>query len=361
MTSLSQKVHIQGRLRGLTKRRIARLARAAGLSLTRRPANAEMIVLGHNSAGAIVSPAGELRLSFHLKPGASILSERGFKSRLGILALERASNFAFSDDQVAGRAGLSAAQLRTLSLYDILNPDEGWYSYQDVVTARAIARLAAGGVGFPRIIAAALALEQRGASLSSVRLAEAPWGELIQHFSGGFASLDGQLLLPLAGEDVDAEEAFTRAETFEQSGDFDSALRWYDLAARLDASDPVIPFNLGNVLDELGRPQEAEIAYRKAIERGPEVADAWFNLGVLQEKTGREDEALSSYERAFAVEPAYADALHNAALLHMRKGRFAAALTLLEKILALGPMDKGEAKRLAHLCRLELKRAAAGP
>jgi len=320
-----------------------------------------MIVLGHNSAGAIVSPAGELRLSFHLKPGASILSERGFKSRLGILALERASNFAFSDDQVAGRAGLSAAQLRTLSLYDILNPDEGWYSYQDVVTARAIARLAAGGVGFPRIIAAALALEQRGASLSSVRLAEAPWGELIQHFSGGFASLDGQLLLPLAGEDVDAEEAFTRAETFEQSGDFDSALRWYDLAARLDASDPVIPFNLGNVLDELGRPQEAEIAYRKAIERGPEVADAWFNLGVLQEKTGREDEALSSYERAFAVEPAYADALHNAALLHMRKGRFAAALTLLEKILALGPMDKGEAKRLAHLCRLELKRAAAGP
>ena len=155
---------------------------------------------------------------------------------------------------------------------------------------------------------------------------------------------------------MDAEEAFTRAETFEQGGDLDSALKWYDLAARLDANDPVIPFNLGNVLDELGRFQEAEIAYRRAIERGPEVADAWFNLGVLQEKTGREDEALSSYERAFAVEPAYADALHNAALLHLRKGRFAAALTLLDIILALAPADKGEAKRLAHLCRLELKR-----
>ncbi|HXW20247.1 MAG TPA: tetratricopeptide repeat protein [Roseiarcus sp.] len=358
MTSLTQKVYIHGRLRGLTKRRITLLASAAGFGVTRRPAGADAIVLAHNTAGAAVSVSGALRLGFRPKADARVMSELSFKSRLGIIAHERASNFAYSDDQIARRSGLGAEQLRTLSLYDILNPDEGWFSYQDVVAARAVARLVAGGVDFPRIIAAALALERRGASLSSVRLAEAPWGELVQHFEDGFARLDGQLLLPFEGEKLNAEEAFVRAEASEQAGDLESARKWYDIAARLDETDPVIPFNLGNVLDELGRLAEAEVAYRNAIERGPELADAWFNLGVLLEKTGREDEALASYGRAFLAEPSYVDALHNAALLHMRRLRFAAALALLERILALAPGNAAAVKRLAHLCRLELKHGA---
>jgi tetratricopeptide (TPR) repeat protein len=96
-------------------------------------------------------------------------------------------------------------------------------------------------------------------------------------------------------------------------------------------------------------------AYRQAIARDPNFPDAWFNLGVLQEKVGRIDEALSSYERAFAVEPAYADALHNAALLLMRKRRFPAVLKLLDQLTASAQSSRNEAKRLAHLCRLELK------
>jgi tetratricopeptide (TPR) repeat protein len=181
----------------------------------------------------------------------------------------------------------------------------------DLVAARAVGRLFAGGARFPKIIVAALALEERGMSLSGVRLAEAPWGELLRVFEGALVEIDRQLILPLEGSDVDADKAFARAEASEQEGDFDW---WYDLAARLDENDAVIPFNLGNVLDELGRPLEAEIAYRQAIERSPDLADAWFNLGVLQEKMGRDDEAPSSYERAFSVEPVHDDAPHNAAL-----------------------------------------------
>jgi tetratricopeptide (TPR) repeat protein len=180
----------------------------------------------------------------------------------------------------------------------------------------------------------------------------------MQVLEGALAEIDGQLLLPLHGEDIDADTAFARAEASEREGDLNSARRWYDLAGRLDESDAIIPFNLGNVLDELGRSREAEIAYRQAIARSPGLADAWFNLGVLQEKMGREDEALSSYEEAFAIEPTYADALHNAAVLLMRKRRFAAALPLFDQIIYASPADAREAKRLAHLCRLELRHAA---
>ena len=180
---------------------------------------------------------------------------------------------------------------------------------------------------------------------------------MLKVLEGTLAEIDGQFLLQLEGSDLDADGVFALAEESEQDGDLVTARRWYELAARLDATDPVIPFNLGNVLDELGFTREAEIAYRQAIARSPDMADAWFNLGLLQEKNGRERDALASYERAFAIDPTYANALHNAALLHMRRREFAAAVQLLEQIRPTSPADAAEIRRLAHLCRLEAKTA----
>jgi tetratricopeptide (TPR) repeat protein len=356
MTPLVQKVYVYGRLRGVTRRQLRALSEAAGLAPTSRATAADVIVVAHSAASRAVSDAGELRLPFSLKTAARLLSERGFRSMSG-LTFSSPAGGPYSEDQIALHAGLRQSQLQTLSLFDVLVPVDGRYAYADLVVSRAVGRLVSAGVKFPKIIAAALALDERGTSLSSVRLAEAPWGELMQVVAGALADIDGQLMLPLDGDDIDADEAFARAEACEEEGDLSSARRWYELAARLDGADPVIPFNLGNVLDELGRPQEAEIAYRQALARSPGMADAWFNLGVLHENLGREDEALSSYERAFAIEPTYNDALHNAALLLMRRGRFAAALPLLEQIRVASPADAKEAKRLAHLCRLELKSA----
>jgi hypothetical protein len=82
----------------------------------------------------------------------------------------------------------------------------------DLVAARAVGRLFAGGARFPKIIVAALALEERGMSLSGVRLAEAPLGEVLRVFEGALVEIDGQLIPPLEGSDVDADKAFARAE-----------------------------------------------------------------------------------------------------------------------------------------------------
>ena len=49
----------------------------------------------------------------------------------------------------------------------------------------------------------------------------------------------------------------TPRRRFKRKGDLELAERLYDLAAWLDRDDPVIPFNLGNVLDELGHEREA--------------------------------------------------------------------------------------------------------
>ena len=352
------KICLISRLRGLTQRRLTALAAANGLTLTRRLSAARFVVLAHASAGAMVSDAGELRLGFRIEAPSSLLSERTFRAMLGLAPSARAGERAYSAEEVARHARLTAAQMRTLSLFDVLSPCEDAFSYADLATARAVGKLFAAGARFPRIIAAALALGEKGELLSSVRLAQAPWGEVVRAVEGGWARCDGQLLLPLEGQEIDADEAFARAEASEGAGDLESARRWYELAARLDGADAVIPFNLGNVLDELGLVRQAEIAYRQAIAREPDFPDAWFNLGVLKEKTGREADALSSYQKAFEAEPSYADALHNAALLLIHGRRFAEAVPLLERIVALSQAGAREARRLAQLCRMELKREA---
>ncbi len=359
MTSTDQKVYVFGRLRGVTTRRIGQLAHEVGLGLTRRPSAADIIVLARGTARSAVAEQGELRLKFRPKSRAQLVSERSFKSRIGLPASRTIADGRYSEDHVAKLAGLRVEQLRTLALYDVLSPIESGLSYTDLIVARAVGRLSGEGAAFPRIIAAALALDERGMSLSGVRLAKAPWGELVQVLDGGVAQVDGQLVLSLQGSDVNSDEAFAAAEAYEQAGNLEQAERFYDLAARLDRADPVIPFNLGNVLDELGREREAEFAYRQALARDPRFPDAWFNLGVLQEKVGRVDEALTSYEKAFAVEPSYADALHNAALLLMRKRQFSSAVKLLDQLVSTSQSNSAEARRLAHLCRLELKQASA--
>jgi tetratricopeptide (TPR) repeat protein len=61
---------------------------------------------------------------------------------------------------------------------------------------------------------------------------------------------------------------------------------------RIDPDDPTPHFNLGVLLEELKRRDEAIHAYRQAILRDPDFADAHCNLGLLLESLGRRQEAL---------------------------------------------------------------------
>jgi tetratricopeptide (TPR) repeat protein len=326
--------------------------------MARRPANATLVVIGHSSSSTL-GDGGEFDFGFTPSETAELVSELRFKSDLGSFAPRSSDERNHSIAQVVHHSGLTDKQIKALALYDVLDPIENFFSYRDLVAARAIGRLVSSGAAFGKVVTAALTLEQHGLSLATARLSESAWGEILQELEGRQAGFDGQWLLPLRGDDIDAYEAFARAEVSEQEGELDSAVRWYELAARLDQRDPVVPYNLGNVLDSLGRSREAEIAYRQAIGRSADFADAWFNLGVIQEKVGRADEALVSYEQAIVAEPTYADALFNSAALLMRMKRFHQALLLWEQIAKNSAASAAEAKRLAHLCRFEIARASA--
>jgi predicted TPR repeat methyltransferase len=73
--------------------------------------------------------------------------------------------------------------------------------------------------------------------------------------------------------------------------------------------------NLGIVLHELARPDEAEASYRKALQIRPDYSDAHANLAHTLSSLGRTNEALACYQRQIELDPEAVSAQHHIAAL----------------------------------------------
>jgi tetratricopeptide (TPR) repeat protein len=60
----------------------------------------------------------------------------------------------------------------------------------------------------------------------------------------------------------------------------------YRLALCVDAASGLFWFNLGVAIEDQGRAAEAIAAYREAVAREPDLADAHYNLAGLLGKAG---------------------------------------------------------------------------
>jgi tetratricopeptide (TPR) repeat protein len=259
--------------------------------------------------------------------------------------------------ELAQQARLSPETLRCLALYDVVEPAGDAFGYRDLLAAREVARLLRADLPLTAIIQASVAIRRSGRTLSDTRLSEAPWGEVLQEVAGRYARLDGQFTLPLAESFETLDEVFERAEEMELNGNLEEAERLYRIATRIDRTDPVLAFNLGNVLEIQQRSDEAALAYQQAIARDSGFAEAWLNLGLLRERGGQIRAASDCYYSAIAARPDYADALFNLALLLTRSEQYQAALPIWDRFLELKPggKDSQDARRFALLCRMSLK------
>ena len=69
--------------------------------------------------------------------------------------------------------------------------------------------------------------------------------------------------------------------------------------------------NLGNVLQDLGKIQEAELALRKAIQINPNLAMAYSNLGNILQDLGKIQEAELAFKKVIQINPNSNDAFFN--------------------------------------------------
>jgi tetratricopeptide (TPR) repeat protein len=101
------------------------------------------------------------------------------------------------------------------------------------------------------------------------------------------------------------EEHLNLGVTYEQQGEFDNAIKEYNLAAK---KLPRAFLYLGNAYLQKKEWKEAESFYRKAIREEPENADAYNNLAWLYYmKKENLDQAEKLVQRALELNPAKGD------------------------------------------------------
>lgn len=92
-----------------------------------------------------------------------------------------------------------------------------------------------------------------------------------------------------------------------------------------------------------------EKKFQAAIAADDQFAEAYYNLGVVYERMRRPEEAKLAYQRALQLKPYFKESAENLALLLQSEGRTADALALVQEILRLYPEDGSARARLASL------------
>lgn len=87
------------------------------------------------------------------------------------------------------------------------------------------------------------------------------------------------------------------------TGRLPEAKTYYERATRVAGDHPHPWYNLANVLDDQGHVDAAAAAYRTALARDPDFADAHFNLALLWEKHGQRGRAEPHWARVVDLEP----------------------------------------------------------
>jgi predicted O-linked N-acetylglucosamine transferase (SPINDLY family) len=120
-------------------------------------------------------------------------------------------------------------------------------------------------------------------------------------------------------------------------GRFQDALASYDRALAI-APDAETWNNRGNALQSLNRRIEALASFEKALALEPGNIQALYKRGVLLGELGRIDEALAMYDRVLVLNPNYVEALNNRGYLWwLNKQNYAPAIADLERTLSLAP------------------------
>src|ERR1700733_10451346 len=90
-------------------------------------------------------------------------------------------------------------------------------------------------------------------------------------------------------------------------GRLDEAEEKYRRAIALDPNLAAAHYNLGNLLDDQVRHADAADAFRAAVRLRPDYAEAWNGLGKSLQRQGRLSEGLEAFRRAVQCAPSNAE------------------------------------------------------
>ncbi|MCZ8254564.1 MAG: tetratricopeptide repeat protein, partial [Polaromonas sp.] len=128
-----------------------------------------------------------------------------------------------------------------------------------------------------------------------------------------------------------------------------AALATFDQMLQLRPEDPYALASRAHVAAQLQLTQEAIAGLMLLTAVRPDDAAGWFNLGYLLQQDGRQDEAGPAFERAVALDARLDQAWYGLALVHIHARRFEEAAETLQKNTTLQPLSPYGWYRLAQV------------
>ena len=128
-----------------------------------------------------------------------------------------------------------------------------------------------------------------------------------------------------------------RGLAFDKQGQFENAIKDYNMAIALNSSYYQAYNNRGVVLEKIGQFENAIKDYNMAIILNPSNYEAYDNLGVLYGNAGLIDKAIENFDKSLAINQNYYNAYNNRGLLYFSLGRYDRALNDFNKALELEP------------------------
>ena len=122
-----------------------------------------------------------------------------------------------------------------------------------------------------------------------------------------------------------------------QKGKVDEAIAQYQQALQINPNYARARNNLGNALCQKGNVDEAIAQYQRALQNTPDSAEIHNNLGMALLQKGRVDEAISHYQQALQISPNYIKARYNFGMALFQKGRVDEAIAQYQMVLQIKP------------------------
>ncbi|KWR91258.1 tetratricopeptide repeat protein [Cupriavidus sp. IDO] len=258
-----------------------------------------------------------------------------------------ASDQKFSLSKLQSLLGVSRAVLSGLVSAGFVKPVRGRrnelrFSFQDVVLLRTAYQLQSANIPARKILRS---LERLRTSLpaelplTGIRITAVGNAIAVRSGPAQWEADSGQLLLDFEVAQVKGDVAFLDSAPRGAREAHIQAEEWFELGEELTATDrrgaehayrkamellPVAHYgaytNLGVLLCEDRRGEEALAVFDRALEYFPEDCQLHFNRAVALEELDRGDDALDGYRRCLELAPDYADAHYNLARLNELRG-----------------------------------------
>jgi tetratricopeptide (TPR) repeat protein len=176
------------------------------------------------------------------------------------------------------------------------------FSFQDLIVLRTAQALADAHIPAKRITKSLRELRRHlpdAMPLSGLSIGAVGNRVVVKEGASRWQAESGQYLLafegnPAAGDLKVIEQTAAVDDGYElhQAGRLQQAEVAYRKALEADDADPLLHYNLAVLLEDLGRGAEAAACYRAALRADPALADGHYNLALLCEKLGRPQEAI---------------------------------------------------------------------